>query len=999
MTVRGRLWLGFVAILVAGVGALAILGAGLRGVHQKFRTSVERQAPAAAAAHELAISVIDTTFNARRFADTGQPEYREGFEFHSRNSREAIARYRSLIDEDGDLRAIDAFEPRFDELLETSRRLIDRTYILSEKRDRIREKLSEIADVLAHGSVADPAVVRVPATSMVDWLGRWVVSLRDESKRGRADEVAPGGLRRLRTVLQVAFGESPERKSDWYRKADTLLSEATSLQREISSVDSRQQEDIENLVRLRFELEREVRERWMARSNRRLEAASRSADEHAARTARASVVAIPLFLLACVVVGRTTVKAALGPIEKLIQGTRALEEGDLSFRFEVNSRDELGTVLRRFNAMAGQIQRGEHELRSVNMQLVNEVAQCQEVECALRRAEARKRALLQAIPDHMLVLDGDGRIVDWDTGEYDLAPRDANPSQPGPRGDADRAVDALSEQLRQLVSVEAKKALASGHPRTVEHRIETARGIRDVEIRLRVIGEDECLAMIRDMTEAREVDRLKSEFVSTVSHELRTPLTSVRGSLGLLEAGVAGEIPEQALELVRIARSNTERLIRLVNDMLDLEKIEAGRLELHREPLSADELVEEAVEGLKGASSLVDVRIERVAVPTDVLAGDRDRLIQVLTNLLSNALKYSPAGGTILLSAGPATRPNHVRFSVTDDGPGISPEQRPRLFGRFQQLDSSDTRAKGGTGLGLAISRGIVELHDGVIDVDSEPGKGATFWFEIPLASARHRASPPTGRTEPHRVLVVEDDPDLARLLDGSLQRNGFRVERAPSVVAAREYLARMRPDVIILDLELPDGTGLGLIDELSLDERTSSIPVVVTTGTHEQSHTPVADMVFDWLAKPFSVPRLVRTLRRAVREPGKARVLVVENDETLRATAVGCLEKLGAECHTASNGADAVDIARRVSPDLIVLNGGSSETDGLALVDALRWDRLRSTPMIVYSKNKPGADEHRILSLGTTRHLSNSQCSEEDFIAAVRELLEGVLPESSEAA
>jgi PAS domain S-box-containing protein len=263
------------------------------------------------------------------------------------------------------------------------------------------------------------------------------------------------------------------------------------------------------------------------------------------------------------------------------------------------------------------------------------------------------------------------------------------------------------------------------------------------------------VTVLRDISEWKRLDRMKNEFVSTVSHELRTPLTSIRGALGLLESGVGGALTTQAQELVRIGRGNTERLIRLIGDMLDLDKIEAGRLELHLSTLMPAELVRTAVDGVHVIAEQFQVRIEEHVEAHRTLEGDHDRVIQVLTNFLSNAVKFSPPGSVVRVSAVMADTPvadplavngasrtaarAPVRFVVENPGPGIAPEDIRLLFRRFQQLDGSDGRQRGGTGLGLAISKAIVEQHGGKIGVESEPGRKTTFWFELPAAAARNQ--------------------------------------------------------------------------------------------------------------------------------------------------------------------------------------------------------------------------------------------------------------------
>lgn len=219
--------------------------------------------------------------------------------------------------------------------------------------------------------------------------------------------------------------------------------------------------------------------------------------------------------------------------------------------------------------------------------------------------------------------------------------------------------------------------------------------------------------------------------MSTVSHELRTPLTSINGALGLIDGGLAGEIPEKARELIDIARRNGDRLVRLINDILDIEKMESGEAEIDFRPLPVMEVIERAIRANVGFAAQfgVELRITESLPGVEVYAG-RDQLMQILTNLISNAAKFSPRSGTVELAvvrAGP-----WVRFSVTDHGEGISPEFQPRVFSKFSQADSSNTRQAGGTGLGLNICKTLVELHGGRIDFTTQAGKGTTFHFDLP---------------------------------------------------------------------------------------------------------------------------------------------------------------------------------------------------------------------------------------------------------------------------
>jgi signal transduction histidine kinase len=237
-----------------------------------------------------------------------------------------------------------------------------------------------------------------------------------------------------------------------------------------------------------------------------------------------------------------------------------------------------------------------------------------------------------------------------------------------------------------------------------------------------------------DITERKQVERMKNEFISLVSHELRTPLTSIRGALGLVSGGVLGEIPAEARAMINIANEDTERLVRLINGILDIEKIEAGRMDFNFELLDLAGLVRQAIETNRpfAMQSKVELIFAGDAGEAMVLA-DPDRIMQVMTNLLSNAIKFSPSGGEIRLSI--ERREKMVRVSVKDQGPGIPEDFRGLVFQKFAQADSSVSREGGGSGLGLSISRAIVEKHHGRIGFETETGAGATFYFDLPEAS------------------------------------------------------------------------------------------------------------------------------------------------------------------------------------------------------------------------------------------------------------------------
>jgi signal transduction histidine kinase len=252
-------------------------------------------------------------------------------------------------------------------------------------------------------------------------------------------------------------------------------------------------------------------------------------------------------------------------------------------------------------------------------------------------------------------------------------------------------------------------------------------------------------------------ERIKNEFVSVVSHELRTPLTSIRGALGLLTGGVAGPIPEAALQMIEIAKKNSDRLVLLINDILDIEKIESGKMRFDCKVLNIKTLLENALDSNRAYAQGLGARLELQMGEVDPaleVVGDESRLEQVLSNLLSNACKFTPAGGAVHLGAKFVNKDGSwwLRISVRDEGVGVPPEFITRLFEKFAQADSSSTRKQGGTGLGLAISKAIVEKHGGTLDyVAPEEGEvGACFVFDLPTTKVggRELGSPDAQKPE-----------------------------------------------------------------------------------------------------------------------------------------------------------------------------------------------------------------------------------------------------------
>lgn len=483
-----------------------------------------------------------------------------------------------------------------------------------------------------------------------------------------------------------------------------------------------------------------------------------------------------------------------------------------------------------------------------------------------------------------------------------------------------------------------------------------------------------------DITELKRIDRMKTEFVSTVSHELRTPLTSIRGSLGLISGGVAGELPEAVKSLVAIAKSNCERLIRLISDMLDSEKIESGKLRLTLQAAQIRPLLQQALAANDGFAAHHGVRL-RLRAPDAALQAriDSDRLMQVMTNLLSNAVKFSPAGSTVEVMLSRTAR--QVRVEVSDQGPGIPEAFRNRIFQKFSQADSSDTRQKGGSGLGLNISRGLIESMGGRIGFNSNGGAGTTFFFELP--EWREPAQPPqlvkarSASSRPH-ILICEDDPDVAQLISIMLGKAGFDADLAHSAEQALACLARKDYDAMTVDLKLPGQNGLAFIGALRREERTRHLPVVVISamageGELQFKRKPLA--VSDWLEKPIDEHQLILSVRRAVAglEARKPRILHVEDDPDIQHITAAIAENF-ATFEFAATLEQARARLREQRFDLVLLDltlGSDSGWDLFEDIDALD----PRPPVILFSSSDVDPEDSQMAEAVLVKaHTSNTE-------------------------
>ncbi|MEO0947091.1 MAG: response regulator [Cyanobacteria bacterium J06641_5] len=495
-----------------------------------------------------------------------------------------------------------------------------------------------------------------------------------------------------------------------------------------------------------------------------------------------------------------------------------------------------------------------------------------------------------------------------------------------------------------------------------------------------------------DISDRREIERLKDEFVSVVSNELRTPLTSILGALDLLASGTLQAQPEQSQHMLTVAARNADRLVRLINDILDIERIESGKVKMAKQVCDAAELMATAVETTRALAESAGVELSVAPVRAHLWA-DPDRIVQVLTNLLGNAIKFSPSGSTVcvdaeLLDAESTERGPRLQVRVRDRGRGIPAEKLESIFGRFQQVDASDARQKGGTGLGLAICRTILQQHDGRIWAESTLGEGSTLSFILPALPAVSESTALADRAAP-LVLLCDDDPSVRAVLRAQLERRNYRAIATNSGREAIALARTERPDAILLNLLMPEMPGWDVLEALKATPDTADIPVIILSGLYPDARAPELTGIEDWIVKPPDEEVLFQALKRALKANRPLEVLIVEDDTDLAEVLATLFQRHGITVRCAIAGQEAIQLAQHALPDLIVLDLVLPDGDGFAVVDWLRHsEQLACVPLVVYTAKDLNIAERDRLQLGQTLFLTKSRVSPEEFERLVLDLL-----------
>ena len=606
------------------------------------------------------------------------------------------------------------------------------------------------------------------------------------------------------------------------------------------------------------------------------------------------------------------------------------------------------------------------------------------------QAEARRnRAILESIADGVLVLDPKGRVLLVNPAAEEMLGLSAMVLEGqhlrhmlglGDMATKRALADQLYAELRSQLEV-LNGVVALSDSKSV--RLESDRTTLAVNIAplIFTLGEPPGLvAAMRDVSREAEVERLKNEFISTVSHELRTPMTSIKGYTDLLFLGMAGGLSDAQRSFLQIIKTNADRLTALVNDILDISRIETGRLRLTIEALDLGKLISQAVTSFREQYRAKGLTLEW-QVPKDLpeVRGDAGRVSQVLVNLIANAWQYTPAGGRVTVSA--HADDGSVQVDVTDTGIGIAPENLNRVFDRFFRANHSLVQEVEGTGLGLSIVKMFVEMLGGQVWATSEPGAGSTFSFTLPLMEAEVQEAvviePPLISTESPaflrrrpKILLVESDRDLALELRHRLDAEGYQVLLAGTGEDALWLAREEQPQLVTIDIMLPDIDGFGVLEKLKQHAHTAPIPVIIVSllrGLEQDGYTLGA---VDYLIKPFQEEQLLESVRfvmSAQDPPQDGDLLVVDDDPDILELLARMLNFHGYQVRTAFNGWEALACVEESPPAAILLDLKMPRMDGYEVIQHLKQNRTtRFIPIIVITASPVDKERDRVRILGT---------------------------------
>lgn len=499
--------------------------------------------------------------------------------------------------------------------------------------------------------------------------------------------------------------------------------------------------------------------------------------------------------------------------------------------------------------------------------------------------------------------------------------------------------------------------------------------------------------------EVERANQLKSEFLASMSHELRTPLNAIIGFSELMLDGITGEVTDEQKECLNDIHNSGQHLLELINDVLDLSKVEVGKMEFKPVELKVSEVISDAIQTVR---SLLEKKEHSIGVHVEEgirnIYADKSRLRQVLLNLLSNATKFTHQGGKLEISA--KTQGGQCLIGVKDNGIGIKPEDQERIFEVFTQAETIGDETPKGTGLGLTLTRQFLAAMGGKIWVESEYGKGSTFFFTVPFLGTEKQVVEITQekpnivetvdtlkKRDKKLVLIIDDDGKARRLSGAWMREEGFNIVEASNADEGIKKAEELLPDVVILDILMPDKDGWYVLRELKSKPRTSNIPVVIASGSEER------DMAFslgavDYFNKPIDKKRFQNRIKELGIEKHD-RVLVVDDNPADIRLVTSILEAAGIKAIQADSGKKGIELVLKEKPSLIVLDIIMPDLTGFEVIESLRETKdIENIPIIVMTSKDLSEDELDYLRKQTEGIVKKSSFSRDEFVGTVKRLM-----------
>ena len=740
-------------------------------------------------------------------------------------------------------------------------------------------------------------------------------------------------------------------------------------------------------------------------------------------------------------------------VKALVGAAKRLEAGDLSARTGLPYRQgELNQLARSFDQMAGSLQEREaervraevalreahdeleirveertSELSQVNVDLKHEITERGQAEELLKKSEERLRAFVLALPDLIFILDQDGLYLEVLIHEDQVGQGEQLPTVSMGQLEGRYLHEVLPKPQADMFLQAVARTIETDENQTLEYDLDVISGKRWFEARIAPIkgnpGEKSMVVWVsrdisaRKMLEeelqkskgvAEDANRSKSDFLANMSHELRTPLNAIIGFSEILFDRTFGEMNPKQERYVDNITTSGRHLLELINDILDLSKVEAGKMELELTEVGIKRLLESSLIMIKERALRHGIVLD-LQIPDDLsdleLYVDERKLKQIMFNLLSNAVKFTPDGGKIEVEA--SSEESEIAIGVSDTGIGINPKDLERVFETFEQIDSAHSLNQQGTGLGLALTRRLVGLHGGRIWVESQgEGRGSTFTFTIPIEVREPEKEIPSSAASPQAksievsrtdegdsrptVLVVEDDRHASELITHYLNEAGYAVAHAFDGKEVVSLAKEIKPHAITLDILMPEKDGWEVLGELKSIPETRDIPVIIVSITEDQQ-LGFSLGAIEWLVKPVDREYLIDVVGRSGLTSGKENmtVLVVDDEPKNVELVSDTLQSQGYKVIQAFGGREGIDLALEHHPDLIILDLMMPEVSGFDVVEELKSDAEgKDIPIMIYTAKELTEEDRERLNGHIQVIASKSRTSRQELLGKLEKMV-----------